>query len=620
MRLIPPRIGDDVGEGERLVFEALAQADGRGADGWTVLHSLDIASHSRQVEGEIDFLLVVPRMGVLVLEVKGAHRLRRADGLWYFGADTQGDPRGPFKQASRGMHSVRDRLVKGRPQLRGVPFWSAVVFPFIDFTVSSDEWHPWQVVDRRALAARPLTEHVLHALERGRSRLAERGAAWFRPQDGEPSGAQCAEIVRLLRPEFEFYESPKSRARRVDEELRHYTEEQFEALDAMERNPRVVFDGPAGTGKTLLAIEAARRGRAAGRRVLFLCFNRPLRVWLADQLADLAPTGPEGHADGDAHGEMPGADGAGPGVTVRTLHEQMHHVAGLGFGDHQRDDAFWQTELPERAADGLLEELERGVTRHGVHPPHVYDELVLDEAQDVLRQSYLDFLDLSLTGGLREGRWRIFGDFVYQCVYDASSLTLEEFVAGAGYPVWSLATNCRNTPRVAAMACTCAGIVDGYGRVLRADDGMEPEIDGYRDQGEQTELLVRELQRLHDEGFEGGGVAVLSMRADEHSAAVRITAQPWVDRLQPIVHSGRHMSAGAAAESIELHSGHVHYGSVKRFKGLEARAVVITDVEELSDEACSLLYVGVTRALQRLVILAERDVARRLRSRVGAAR
>ena len=127
-------------------------------------------------------------------------------------------------------------------------------------------------------------------------------------------------------------------------------------------------------------------------------------------------------------------------------------------GDHRSDDGYWQRELPDAAVTALLEELEAGEARSGDHPPHVYDELILDEAQDVLRQNYLDFLDLSVRDGLQGGRWRIFGDFQYQRVYDASTLTLDDFVSAGGYPVWSLATNCRNTPRVAAMACACAAL------------------------------------------------------------------------------------------------------------------------------------------------------------------
>jgi DNA helicase IV len=47
------------------------------------------------------------------------------------------------------------------------------------------------------------------------------------------------------------------------------------------------------------------------------------------------------------------------------------------------------------------------------------------------------------------------------------------------------------------------------------------------------------------------------------------------------------------------------YSSIYRFKGLEAPVVVITDIDTLAtQEQRSLLYVGCTRALHRLVILA----------------
>jgi phosphate starvation-inducible protein PhoH len=45
---------------------------------------------------------------------------------------------------------------------------------------------------------------------------------------------------------------------RREAELKQYIDEQYMALDAMETNSCVVFAGPAGTGKTLLAVEAAK--------------------------------------------------------------------------------------------------------------------------------------------------------------------------------------------------------------------------------------------------------------------------------------------------------------------------------------------------------------------------
>jgi len=57
----------------------------------------------------------------------------------------------------------------------------------------------------------------------------------------------------------------------------------------------------------------------------------------------------------------------------------------------------------------------------------MYDEIIIDEAQDLLRDKYLDVIDLILKGGLSAGRWRMFGDFEKQAIFSASNLSLEEF-------------------------------------------------------------------------------------------------------------------------------------------------------------------------------------------------
>src|SRR5665647_3937110 len=98
MRLIPPTIAESTQSGgERAVFDALAATSADRAAGagdaaatadtasWTVLHSFDIADHRRQLAGEIDFLCIVPGKGVLVVEGKGCHELRRHGGDWYYG-------------------------------------------------------------------------------------------------------------------------------------------------------------------------------------------------------------------------------------------------------------------------------------------------------------------------------------------------------------------------------------------------------------------------------------------------------------------------------------------------------------------------------------------------------
>src|SRR6185437_13784882 len=133
-RMIPPVCPPECkSTGEREIFSRLR--DDPGTSDWLVLHSLDVAQHLRQVAGEIDFVIIVPGKGVLCLEVKACRELHRNEGLWHYGpvASTSGDPRGPFRQASEGMHSIRARIAAKAPGLAGVVFWSAVAFPYVTF-------------------------------------------------------------------------------------------------------------------------------------------------------------------------------------------------------------------------------------------------------------------------------------------------------------------------------------------------------------------------------------------------------------------------------------------------------------------------------------------------------
>lgn len=570
-RMIPPVVHPGtVSRGELEVFRRL-QSDPETED-WTVLHSLDTAAHVKQMFGEIDFVVIVPGKGVLCLEVKGTTRLKRERGLWYYG-NAAPDARGPFKQAASAMHSVREQLAKHDPTLKGVVFWSAACFPLLDFNETSVEWHSWQVIDRRAMQARSLGQLVKGVLDNARTFLAGHPSAkWFNLRSPEPSKEQCEAICHLLRPQFEVFESPKSRKHRLEEELKRYTDEQLVALDAMNSNARVIFAAPAGTGKTLLATEAARRAAATEKRVLFICFNRFLGQTLKEQLESLQ------------------------GVRAGTLHSYMLNLTGLS--GENRDSAFWEQDLPLLATEKLLE-----------LDDAPFDELIVDEAQDILRDTYLDVLDMSLKGGLAAGRWRIFGDFEKQLIYGTGSTALQGFAEARGgrAPIYSLRVNCRNTPHIATTARWLGQMHPDYSRVLRPDNGVEAELSYFRDSVQQQQLLIDALQNLYDDGFQGDDIVVLSPHS-KSACAASITQPPWSDRLTPF--------------RLGL-DGHIGYCSIHAFKGLEAPAVIVTDIEQVEDvEASHLFYVALTRALHRLIILsaesARAEITTTLRRALGA--
>lgn len=562
--MIPPVISRDCASpGEAEIFRRLKNDP--AADDWLVLHSLDISHHSTRVSGEIDFVVIIPSKGVLCLEVKACSSLRRSGGEWYYGSETRPDSRGPFKQAAEGMHSLRRKLAELNPGLSHIVFWSGVIFPYVDFGIDSSEWHSWQVIDARAFRSYPISTILAEMMDRARDFLKSRpGTKWFSPESKEPDPRQCQVIAETLRPDFEYFESSSSRAGRLKEELKHYTDEQFLALDAMEHNPRVLFKGPAGTGKTLLAIEAARRSRNAGRKVLFVCYNRLLGKWLEEQMKTLHPQ-----------------------VQAGTIHRHMLDVSRLTLkGTSAPDERFWEEILPSAAIDTLLKD---------ASGDNLFDEIVADEAQDILLDSYVDFLDLQLKGGLAAGRWRFFGDFEKQAIYGRNGLAADlllEKRAGS-LPIYSLRTNCRNTPRIAALAYLLGGLDPNYQKVLRPDDKVEPELLYFSTPEKQENLLAAVLSQLAKEGYQAGETVVLSLKS-QASCAANMQLAAWKNRLKPFERAG---------------AKEIRYGSIHSFKGLEAPAVIVTDVDQVNGlSANALFYIAVTRALQRLVILLQDSV------------
>lgn len=552
-RMIPPVIDPDTkSDGEKDVFTRLR--DDPATEDWTVLHSLDIAHHLTQIEGEIDFVVIMPGMGVLCVEVKAHRHVRCLNGQWLFGKYEE-PQKSPFKQVSDAMRSLKADVVRVGSGLEHVPFWTCVIFPYVQLSIESPEWHPWQLIDGKAFRARPIGALLRGVMERARDYLAKcQGVGWFLPAAPDPTLSQCRLIAQTLRPIFDVFESPRARRQQDEAIMLQLTQEQFDALDAMEENPRVVFAGPAGTGKSLLAVEAARREHERGKRVLFVCYNELLGHWLQSQVGPLE------------------------NVLAGTLHSHMLRLARVPVSSEQD---FWEEILPERATDCLLQES---------RPDALFDVLIVDEAQDILRDSYLDFLDLSLTGGLAGGTLRMFGDFEKQAIYGAASLSIADFRRQrcTDAVIHSLRINCRNTPRIAALVRLLCDLDPDYKRIRRPDNEAEPRILYYQSCSDQKQILADTLESLHKDRFDWDDIVVLSPRRDEAAISASM-GPPWSQRLGPYRVRQR---------------GSIGYCSIQAFKGLEAPAVVVTDIDEADTHHMrALIYVALSRALHRLIVL-----------------
>jgi DNA helicase IV len=155
---------------------------------------------------------------------------------------------------------------------------------------------------------------------------------------------------------------------------------------------------------------------------------------------------------------------------------------------------------------------------------------------------------------------------------------------------------------VADLACQLGGVDPGYSAILREDDDAHPVVRYYADDAQQCQLLTAALDELTTAGYTGAQILILSMRSDARCCAASLNEQPWKDRLQLLVEG--HEADGP----VHLGTGQTHYCSMRRAKGLEAPAVVLTDVSDIStEENRRVVYVGASRAVDRLVILANQS-------------
>ncbi|QKJ18575.1 nuclease-related domain-containing DEAD/DEAH box helicase [Microbacterium hominis] len=553
--MIPPAISDDAAPGEKAAFAALRDAP--GTDDWTVFHSLAIGRHVTQREGEADFVVMAPGAGILVIEVKSHLRIQTdVSGRWKLGNDDWTD-RSPFAQASGEFHSIVQFLRQRSLEPVAFPAGYAVWFTAIakQNIPPAIGWQEWAVLDAGDLAhPASAVRRVLTSLDRD---IATKRVG-YNHVAGEPSLERVHRIRDVLSPTFTTEIKPAEIRRRRELELTSFTADQVRTLDLIGRVPRVLVEGPAGTGKTYIAAEAARRHASAGERVLVVMFNRLLEGHLQSALADVG------------------------GVTAIRLHAEMERVGGVTSSANGSAD-WYNTELP-------LAALEKA-TESDFAPP--YDYLIVDEAQDIASDLNLDFLDAVLAGGLSEGRMLMLGDFSHQNIFrsgiDDGRETIERRVPGI-VPI-DLDTNCRNRREIgewAERASGRSGICKAFRRDAVAGDAVDVRL--FSSKADEVNMLDDVVRGLRAEGYGPKDVVILAPYRD--SAAKRATEQKT--------------SVSTLGSGIR-DTSYIRWGTIHEFKGMEAPAIILTDISGTSARLPDLIYAGATRAQDRLVVLTSLD-------------
>lgn len=548
VEMIPDLLSPEIkSQAEKNLFREFRNSD--TDDHYIILHSLGLSEHVNNIFGEVDFVVICPQ-GVLCVEVKGGE-VSCHKGVWSFtnryGKKTE-KLEGPFQQVQGNMQSLRGHLLKRLGKwdpLVSCQYASCVIMPECDFEYNGIEIIPEILFDKRHY--HNLIETVDYSFSYWRNKL--------RTQHGfEGDGLSEEEMKRLanlLRGDFHFVPSMKDAIDVTVKALCALTDEQYDLLESLDDNERTLVSGMAGTGKTLLGMEQARRMYWARKKVLYICFNKSISEYVRYQF------------------EKEKLD-----IEVSTLHAKM--LQGL-FPESESKD-FFEKILPERFLK--------------MHSESEYDYLVVDEGQDLFRSAYIPCLGKLLKGGLTEGCWLIFYD-QNQNIYNendqfASSILKLKKCGAASF---KLTINCRNTKQIADANTLMTGI-SNVGRLKV--NGPKVQYLQYSDKDEEHSILEDLLLTLKNDGVCGGDLIILSRYSinNPNNCLYQHPLAKEVGRIKV----GNQIWRAKKTE--------VRFSTISGFKGLESKVLILIDVDGFSATQLRLLnYVAISRASSLLYVL-----------------
>ncbi|NMG04872.1 ATP-binding domain-containing protein [Azoarcus taiwanensis] len=482
--------------------------------------------------GEVDFIVVGPSGHLLLIEQKSGFLDETPEGLVKTYSRSR---KNVSAQLARNADHLRARLqtfLDGRkPQLDTLLYCP-------DYTVRQPGTagiDPARIVDagrREQLAA------IVLSLVR----------------DDTPEPALVEDIERFLADELELVPEVNAIVGQAEALYTRLSGGLAEWARRIEMNPfRLRVTGTAGSGKTQLAMAVFRDAIEAGRRPLYVCYNRPL----ADHISLIAPTGGE----------------------VATYHQLCVRMVR---------DAGHQPDFSRPGAFGEVERLAASLT-----PPERwrFDEIIIDEGQD-FREGWRDHL----LGLLKEDGRAWWLEDPMQNLYDRPPVAL---------PGWVGISSQRNYR-------SPADIVETLNRMLTLPEAVEPgspltgsglETLTWEDPRGLLDATKRAITRAIGVGFKRQHIALVTFRGREHSAFT-----PY-DRLGPHnlrAFTGRYDLLG----NPEFTEGDVLIDSVHRFKGQAAPCVIFTEIDfdTLDERTLRKLFVGATRASMKLImVMSERS-------------
>lgn len=514
-------------DAEERVFNALyASLSGHDA----IFCNLEMVD-SQHGDIEIDFIVLIKNHGIAVVEVKGGNIF--FDGVDWMQRDQKGErPINPAGQAKKNMYSLRNFLRNNWSQGQVRTEW-IVAFPNYKYVdVGALDLPENRIIESRDLKD-PLSK-INYLLDAQTMYPKPSGDAWIKS------------ATLLLKPISDLEADSYSVLQNNHQYIRDLTHERSKLLDQVQENNKYYVRGPAGSGKTWMAFEQAKRWTNEGLKVAMLAFNRGVVTYMKMKNSELSDSEKIAY--------------------IGTFHEYAKYMGSTAGapGNYSEENDKYGPHLIKSASE-LAEELR-------------FDAFVVDEAQDFM-ESWWKALELSLAD-VDNGKIAAFGD-------DQQKVFGKRKGPSGFHAKIRLQENIRNSMQIAELASSLVEeTIAARGPNSYPVELIEcKEIDA-------MEVADDYVEQLTDrEGWKPGEIALLTTR-NRHPVHAEMADK---DR-------------DAYYQSL-WDSEDVFYGTVGGFKGLERPVVILAidgfhNAEDLND----FLYVGMTRGRDKLVVIGSKEM------------
>jgi hypothetical protein len=541
--------------------------------GWVCFHSNTMMRQRRRKQADPEFVLLGPE-GVIVLKVIDGIIKRTSDGTWHRPGEKnpgkEGTAHGPFKQTSAALYALKGAMTHNfGSEMDAVMFGYGVMFPDMPaLEAAAPQWDK-EIVYEGTDRLQPIYQYVRRLVD-----------YWRRTKEGKKrlTPAQQDRYERYLRGNFEVCTPLTSVLDENSADLVWFTVEQGQALDLMSENDRFLCGGPAGSGKTFLALEQARRLASRGCKTLVLCQN----ALLADLLSR---------------------------VFAQPFYRGYVSARGMlsFFYNAIRNSSLlneFTAESKKASGTGIyLQYFLKAINEKGVEK---YDALIVDQAHDALTTDALFALDFVLKGGFECGTWCVFYDDStrpdHPRGFEEQALARLQAFGPVGF---SLTVNCRATESIASQTSVLTGYPMGTGHA----EGEKVKQRWYDDTGNQFKDLKKVVTVLLRDGLKPEEITILypggQLHLKDELKGLRLKA--------PMVELG-------PGSHFPVEAGRISYASVQAFRGLENRAIILLGIDRMNEPwVDSLNYIGMSRARSVLILFIHRRIRKYYEKRVQSA-